>query len=53
MSKKSALTNYVTIGKLRKDKSKLDKKPSCCYGRHAAAYTVPVAVLTFKVIQGP
>jgi len=23
-----------------------------CSGRHATAYTVPVAVLTFKVIQG-
>jgi len=23
-----------------------------CSGKHATAYTVPVAVLTFKVIQG-
>jgi len=23
-----------------------------CSGRHATAYTVPVAVMTFKVIQG-
>jgi len=25
---------------------------SCRYGKRATAYTVPVALLTFKVIQG-
>jgi len=36
----------------RKDEN--HKKNSCAYGKHATVYmhTVPVAVLTFKVIQG-